>query len=137
MAKGRQLSIRARLTLIFVIAITIILTFTGVALVNLVHRSLLKQATNQIVARLLAFCSDQIVQVHRKLENLLAGILEALWIASSVEQRVRPLAEDGWSEAVVTGKTGEMLTLRWRDSPRFKPFTRHVAAVALLNPTHK
>ncbi|MHB8379806.1 MAG: sensor histidine kinase [Acidimicrobiales bacterium] len=48
MAKGRQLSIRARLTLIFVIAITIILTFTGVALVNLVHRSLLKQATNQI-----------------------------------------------------------------------------------------
>ena len=48
MARGRQLSIRARLTLIFVIAITIILTFTGVALVNLVHRSLLKQATNQI-----------------------------------------------------------------------------------------
>src|SRR5665213_2083924 len=48
MAEGRQLSIRARLTLIFVIAITIILTFTGVALVNLVHRSLLKQATNQI-----------------------------------------------------------------------------------------
>jgi len=48
MAEGRQLSIRARLTLIFVIAITIILAFTGVALVNLVHRSLLKQATNQI-----------------------------------------------------------------------------------------
>src|ERR1700692_2695913 len=48
MAQGRQLSLRARLTLIFVIAITIILTFTGVALVNLVHRSLLKQASNQI-----------------------------------------------------------------------------------------
>ena len=48
MARGRQLSIRARLTLIFVLAITVILTFTGVALVNLVHRSLLNQATNQI-----------------------------------------------------------------------------------------
>jgi len=48
MAERRQLSIRARLTLIFVLAITVILTFTGVALVNLVHRSLLNQATNQI-----------------------------------------------------------------------------------------
>jgi signal transduction histidine kinase len=44
----RQLSIRARLTLIFVLAIAVILIFTGVALVNLVHQSLLGQAANQI-----------------------------------------------------------------------------------------
>lgn len=48
MAETRQLSIRARLTLIFVLAIAVILTFTGVALVNLVHRSLLTQATSEI-----------------------------------------------------------------------------------------
>ena len=50
MARDHQLSIRARLTLIFVLAIAVILTFTGVALVNLVHRSLLNQASNQIDA---------------------------------------------------------------------------------------
>jgi signal transduction histidine kinase len=48
MAEKRQLSIRARLTLIFVLAIAVILTFTGIALVNLVHRSLLSQASTQI-----------------------------------------------------------------------------------------
>jgi signal transduction histidine kinase len=50
MARDRQLSIRARLTLIFVLAIAVILTFTGVALVKLVHRSLLNQASDQIDA---------------------------------------------------------------------------------------
>jgi signal transduction histidine kinase len=50
MARRRELSIRARLTLIFVVAIAVILTFTGIALVNLVHRSLLTQAANQIDA---------------------------------------------------------------------------------------
>jgi signal transduction histidine kinase len=48
MARKRELSIRARLTLIFVLAIAVILTFTGVALVNLVHQSLLGQASTQI-----------------------------------------------------------------------------------------
>ncbi len=50
MARSGQLSIRARLTIIFVLAIAVILTFTGIALVNLVHRSLLTQASNQIDA---------------------------------------------------------------------------------------
>ncbi|HEV7957951.1 MAG TPA: hypothetical protein VGP11_00670, partial [Acidimicrobiales bacterium] len=50
MARESQLSVRARLTVIFVIAIAIILTFTGIALVNLVHRSLLSQASDQIDA---------------------------------------------------------------------------------------
>ncbi len=48
MRERRQLSIRARLTLIFVLAIALILSFTGVALVNLVHHSLLTDANNQI-----------------------------------------------------------------------------------------
>lgn len=50
MAEKRELSIRARLTLIFVLAIAVILIFTGIALVNLVHQSLLGQASNQIDA---------------------------------------------------------------------------------------
>jgi signal transduction histidine kinase len=50
MARESQLSVRARLTVIFVIAIAVILTFTGIALVNLVHRSLLTQASDQIDA---------------------------------------------------------------------------------------
>ena len=50
MAPSRQLSIRARLTLFFVLAIAVVLAFTGVALVNLVHRSLVTSASNQVQA---------------------------------------------------------------------------------------
>jgi len=46
-------------------------------------------------------------------------------------------ADEGWWEATVLGRTNDVLTLRWRDYPKYKPFTRHVAAVALLNPTNK
>ena len=48
MLARRHLSIRARLTLFFVLAIAVVLTFTGLALVNLVHRSLVNNATNQV-----------------------------------------------------------------------------------------
>lgn len=50
MARESRLSVRARLTVIFVLAIAVILTFTGIALVDLVHRSLLGQASDQIDA---------------------------------------------------------------------------------------
>jgi len=43
-----QLSIRARLTLTFVVALAVVLTFTGLAIVNLVHRSLVHGANNRI-----------------------------------------------------------------------------------------
>jgi hypothetical protein len=36
---------------------------------------------------------------------------------------------------VVIGRTAaDVLTLKWRDYPKFKPFTRHVATIALMNP---
>ncbi|MGH9020553.1 MAG: sensor histidine kinase [Acidimicrobiales bacterium] len=44
----RQLSIRARLTLAFVVAVGAVLAFTGLAIVTLVHRSQVSTATNQI-----------------------------------------------------------------------------------------
>jgi signal transduction histidine kinase len=52
MSAKRHLSIRARLTLFFVLAIAVVLTFTGLALVNLVHRSLVNNATNQVQAEI-------------------------------------------------------------------------------------
>ena len=45
---SRHLSIRARLTFFFVISIAMVLIFTGIALVSLVHRSLVTSASNQV-----------------------------------------------------------------------------------------
>ena len=68
MARESQLSVRARLTVIFVIAIAVVLTFTGIALVNLVHRSLLSQASDQIDAVMeqtqMRFASAPTAQKH-------------------------------------------------------------------------
>jgi HAMP domain-containing protein len=58
MSARAQLSIRARLTLFFVLAIAVVLTFTGFALVSLVHRSLVSGASNQI--------ADEMVQIQSR-----------------------------------------------------------------------
>lgn len=50
----RELSIRARLTLFFVLSVTVVLAFTGVALVNLVHRSLVTSANDQVQGAIVA-----------------------------------------------------------------------------------
>ena len=50
----RELSIRARLTLFFVLSVTVVLVFTGVALVNLVHRSLVTSANDQVQGAIVA-----------------------------------------------------------------------------------
>lgn len=42
---------------------------------------------------------------------------------------------DGWWEAIVVERKDDMLSLRWRDYPRWKPFLCHVDAVALVNPS--
>ena len=39
-----------------------------------------------------------------------------------------------WWAAIVISIDGDMLKLRWRDFPKYKPFVRHRAAVALLKP---
>jgi len=43
-------------------------------------------------------------------------------------------AEDGWWEAVVIAREGDMLTMRWRDYPGYPKFVQHRTAVALLKP---
>jgi len=42
--------------------------------------------------------------------------------------------EDGWFECVIVERVADVLTLRWRDYPKYKPFPKHIAAVALVNP---
>ncbi len=43
-------------------------------------------------------------------------------------------AKDGWWEAIVLAKDGDMLTLKWRDYQQ-PHVTRHAGAVALLKPS--
>ncbi len=44
-------------------------------------------------------------------------------------------ATDGWWEAIVLARDGDMLTLKWRDYPKQANVTRHAGAVALLKPS--
>jgi hypothetical protein len=63
--------------------------------------------------------------------------LPATWEDVGPESLVLAQAsvEDGWWEAIVISRTiADVLTLKWRDYPKFKPFTRHVATIGLINP---
>jgi hypothetical protein len=40
--------------------------------------------------------------------------------------------ETGWWEAIVIGRNGDLLTLRYRDYPKYGKFVRHRSAVALI-----
>jgi hypothetical protein len=42
--------------------------------------------------------------------------------------------DEGWWEAIVIGIEGDMLTMRWRDWPKYPKVTQHRSAVALLKP---
>lgn len=46
---------------------------------------------------------------------------------------VEETAEYGWWPAIVIERTGDMLTLRFRDFPKLPKFSRHKAAVALVS----
>ena len=41
--------------------------------------------------------------------------------------------DNGWWEAIVLDRNGDMLTLRFRDYPKLPKFVRHRAAVALIS----
>lgn len=81
-----QLSIRARLTLTFVVALAVVLTFTGLAIVNLVHRSLVHGAANQLEG------------VIAETQNRLAS--------STLGHGVTPLGSNGNVVIQVTNLTG-------------------------------
>ena len=46
---------------------------------------------------------------------------------------VQQSLSDGWWEAIVVERNDDVLTVRWRDYPKYRPFRIHVDAVALLN----
>jgi hypothetical protein len=43
-------------------------------------------------------------------------------------------AVNGWWEAIVTDRAGDLVTMRWRDFPGYPKFVQHRTAVALLKP---
>ncbi len=43
-------------------------------------------------------------------------------------------AGDGWWEAIVLARDGDMLTLQWRDYPKQANVVRHTSSVALMKP---
>jgi len=43
-------------------------------------------------------------------------------------------AVEGWWEAIVLARDGDMLTLKWRDYPQQSNVLRHIGSVALLKP---
>jgi hypothetical protein len=48
---------------------------------------------------------------------------------------VQESLRDGWWEAIVIARRDDMLTVRWRDYAKWKPFLVHADAVALINPS--
>ena len=43
--------------------------------------------------------------------------------------------DDGWWEAIVLARDGDILTLKWRDWPSYPNVTRHAGSVELLKPS--
>ncbi len=89
--RRRALSIRARLTMFFVISIAVVLGFTGIALVNLVHRSLVNSATNQV--------TEVMAQVENRLSTstLPAGQLVLPMVGDVVVQVTDPKGRAVWA----------------------------------------
>ena len=46
----------------------------------------------------------------------------------------RETLEFGWWEAIVIERTGDLVTVRYRDYPQYPPMVRHRSAVALITP---
>jgi hypothetical protein len=42
--------------------------------------------------------------------------------------------EMGWWEAIVIERTGDMITVRYRDYPQYPPMVRHRSVIALISP---
>jgi hypothetical protein len=67
-----------------------------------------------------------------------AELIDQLWskitVGSVVIAPEDERIENGWWEAVVIEKRGQMLTVRWRDFPKQRPATRKLTEVALAHP---
>ena len=123
----RKLSIRARLTLIFVAAIALILSFTGFALVHLVSNSLSNDASNQIQDEMIRtqdiFANATAAQDYRVILPMHGDVViqvtnltgTKVWAASSTiskapvlaHQVADPASQDGRAVSLVRQRTTE------------------------------
>ena len=124
--RRRALSIRARLTMFFVISIAVVLGFTGVALVNLVHRSLVNSATNQ-VTEVMAQVENRLSTSPLPAERLVLPMVgdvvvqvtdpkgDVVWAASSAIANEPVLAHARADNASTTGLAAVMVRERSAD----------------------
>jgi hypothetical protein len=79
-----------------------------------------------------AIMGDAAPQAHA---NPTAQDLPGIWddVAPGHVVLAREILECGWWEAVVTERTGDLVTVRYRDYPKYAPMVRHRSAIALIS----
>lgn len=104
-------------------------------------------AVNKLpVGKILATGNGAVPQVSQELYDLINSLVggEPGTISSSLPKTFSQLApghvvialdnvEDGWWPAIIVKRSGDSVTLKWRDYPTQPEFIRPLAAVALLN----
>jgi hypothetical protein len=79
-----------------------------------------------------AIMGDDAPQAHREPT---AQDLPGTWdeVAPGHVVLAREILECGWWEAVVIERTGDLVTVRYRDYPKYQPIVRHRSAIALIS----
>jgi hypothetical protein len=79
-----------------------------------------------------AIMGDDAPQAHREPT---AQDLPGTWdeVAPGHIVLAREILECGWWEAVVVERTGDLVTVRYRDYPKYQPSVRHRSAIALIS----
>jgi hypothetical protein len=93
---------------------------------------LLAKAAEAMHLRLVEVTGDDAPQAHREPT---AQDLPGTWddVAPGHVVLAREILECGWWEAVVIERTGDFVTVRYRDYPKYRPMVRHRSAVALIS----
>jgi hypothetical protein len=101
----------------------------GRGFVPYVRRDLYAKLLDALAGRPTASKSEPATTAHPLPPNW-----EGIEIGHLVLALYDPADGEGWWEATVVEKAGDMLTLKWRDEPRQPKFVRHRLTVALLDP---
>jgi hypothetical protein len=98
-------------------------------------RGFIPNVRRDLYARLLAVIGDASA-ADKPAPIQIAQGLPRTWDEIAIGHLVLAQAtlEYGWWESIVVERTGDMLTLRWRDYPKDQKFSRHCDAVALMRP---
>jgi hypothetical protein len=92
-----------------------------------------KAAVKELKSTELSELERQIIAVaHERQTGRLPDSWSAIKEGSVV--LVHQNRDDGWWEALVTKRTGNILRVKWRDYPLQPPVIRHISTVALMDP---